>query len=123
MSHNPSAQQQAQAQFLTAALPKVKRVDALVEQLAASPGDDHIGRQMIRQLDSLKAGASQLKLTRLADVAGQMAMVARRGGGAQVRLRGLRDLLGALHQSLDLEMRPLHGAAGPEQPGNEPGGR
>jgi hypothetical protein len=101
MAQSSSAQQQAQLQYLEAAAPKVKRVVALFEQMAANPSDDNSGRRMIRLLDELKAGASQLKISRLADVAGQMAMVARRGGGYHVKIRGLRDLLGALLLSLD----------------------
>jgi hypothetical protein len=38
----------------------------------------------------------------VADAAGMMAMLARRGGGLQVKVRGLRDGIGALKHALAL---------------------
>lgn len=105
MSQKPSARQQEQLRFLEAAAPKIQRVQALIEQLAASPADESTLRRLIRLLEEMKAGASQLKMSGLSDAAGQMTIVARRGGGHQVKVRGLRDLLGALKLGYDGAMK------------------
>jgi hypothetical protein len=60
---------------------------------------------MIRTLDEVKSGASQLKLNGLADAASQMAATARRGGGAQVKVRALRDNLASVRMHYDSALK------------------
>ena len=91
-----SARQQAQLAFLQTLPPKFQRIHAVVEQMAVLQADETVVRAFIRTLDEVKAGASALNLTSLADTAGLMGTMARRGGGLQMKVRGLRELLGSL---------------------------
>jgi hypothetical protein len=91
-----SARQQAQLAFLQTLPPKFQRIHAVVEQMAVMQADDTVVRGCIRILDEVKAGAAGLSLTSLADTAGLMGTIARRGGGLQMKVRGLRELLGSL---------------------------
>jgi hypothetical protein len=67
--------------------------------------DETAVRGMIRVLDEMKAGASQLSMNALADALGGTASMARRGGGLQVRIRGLQDLMGSVRTSYTLALR------------------
>jgi hypothetical protein len=91
-----TARQQSQLAFLEVLPPRFQRFYSVIEQMAAPKVDEALIRGLIRQLEEMKAGASQLGMNGLADAAGQMASIARRGGGQHVRVRGLRDGLGAL---------------------------
>ena len=91
-----SSRQQAQLAFLQTLPPKFQRIHSVIEQMASQHADDTVVRAFIRALDQLKAGAAALNLTSLADTAGLMATMARRGGGLQMKVRGLRQLLGSL---------------------------
>jgi hypothetical protein len=101
-----SAKQQAQLAFLALLPPRLQRINSVVEQMGGSSKlDESLVRGMIRVLDETKAGASQLGLGGLADAAGQMAAMARRGGGLQVKVRGLRDLLGGVRNHYDAALK------------------
>ncbi|MGH7515961.1 MAG: hypothetical protein ACREOC_00620 [Gemmatimonadales bacterium] len=91
-----SSRQQAQLVFLQTLPPKFQRIHSVVEQMASMRVDDTIVRNFIRGLDELKAASAGLNLTSLADTAGLMATMARRGGGLQMKVRGLRELLTGL---------------------------
>jgi hypothetical protein len=91
-----SSRQQAQLAFLQTLPPKFQRIHSVIEQMASLHADDTALRGFIRVLDQIKAGAAALSLTSLADTAGLMATMARRGGGLQMKVRGLRELLGSL---------------------------
>jgi hypothetical protein len=100
-----SARQQAQVAFLERQPVRIQKVGAIIEQLAANQADEPTVRQMIRILDEMKSGASQLSMNGLSDAAGQMAAMGRRGGGQQVKVRGLRDMLGSLKNHFDSAMK------------------
>ena len=100
-----SARQQAQLAFLQTLPPKFQRIHAVVEQMAALQADDTVVRAFIRTLDEVKAGASALNLNSLADTAGLMGTMARRGGGLQMKVRGLRELLGSLKTNYEGALR------------------
>ncbi len=91
-----SSRQQAQLAFLQTLPPKLQKLHAVVEQMAAMHADDTVVRSFIRVLDEIKAHAAGLNLTSLSETAGLMGTVARRGGGLQMKVRGLRELLGSL---------------------------
>ncbi len=91
-----SSSQQAQLAFLQTLPPKFQRIHSVVEQMASIRVDDTVVRNFIRGLDELKAASGALNLTSLADTAGLMATMARRGGGLQMKVRGLRELLAGL---------------------------
>lgn len=100
-----SSKQQSQLAFLELLPPKFQRINAVVEQMNSPTLDETAVRGMIRVLDEMKAGASQLSINGLADSLGAMASMARRGGGLQVKIRGLRDCLGSIRNSYDAAMK------------------
>jgi hypothetical protein len=91
-----SGAQQAQLAYLGALPPKFERIHRLIEEIANLHGGETTTKMLTRMLDELKNGASTLTLTSLADVFGVMGQLARRGGGLQVKVRGLREGLVSL---------------------------
>jgi hypothetical protein len=96
-----STQQQNQLAFLDLLPPKFARAQNVIEQMASGTADDALVRGMVRVMDEIKAGASQLKLNSLADSAGNMAAVGRRGGGQQVKVRALREAMASVKMNHD----------------------
>jgi hypothetical protein len=91
-----SSRQVAQVGFLQTLPPKFQRVQAVIEQMSSLQADDVTVRGLIRLLDEIKSSCSQLSINAVADTAGLMSGMARRGGGLQMKVRGLRELLGSL---------------------------
>jgi hypothetical protein len=91
-----SSRQLAQLSYLETLPPKFGRIHSVIEEMAGLRADDVVVRGLIRLLDKIKAEAGALSLTGLAETAGIMSTMARRGGGLQMRVRGLRELLGSL---------------------------
>lgn len=118
-----SARQQSQLAFLEPLPPKFQRFHSVIEQMAAPKVDESLVRGLIRQLEEIKSGASQLGMNGVADAAGQMATTARRGGGQHVKVRGLRDGLANLRANYEGALKKAsvpvteeHGEVG-EEPG------
>lgn len=92
-----TSRQQAQLAFLETLPAKLQRAHTVIEQMGAMRVDDAVVRGFTRLLDEIKANAQALGLTGLAETAGTMGVIARRsGGGLQMKVRGLRELLGSL---------------------------
>jgi hypothetical protein len=91
-----SGAQQAQLVFLGSLPPKFERIHRLIEEIANLHGGETTTKMLTRMLDELKNGASSLSLTSLADIFGNMGQMARRHGGLQVKIRGLREGLVSL---------------------------
>ncbi len=91
-----SSRQQAQLSFLQTLPPKLQRIRTVIELMAVMQADETAVRGMTRALDEIKAGAGALNLGSVADLAGLMSTMARRGGGWQMKVRGLRELFGGL---------------------------
>jgi hypothetical protein len=108
-----SSRQQAQLAFLQTLPPKFQRIHAVIEEMATLRADDVVVRGLARLLDELKANAGSLSLTGLADTAGLMATMTRRGGGLQMKVRGLRELLGSLKINYEAAMRSATTPEGP----------
>jgi len=108
-----SSRQQAQLAFLQTLPPKFQRINAVIEEMASLRADDVVVRGLARLLDEIKGNAGGLSLTGLADTAGLMGTMARRGGGLQMKVRGLRELLGSLKINYEAAMRS---ATTPEAP-------
>lgn len=96
-----SNKQQSQLAFLSLCPPKFQRFHSLIEQLNAPKVDESLVRGLARQCDEMKAGASQLGMGGFGDAASNMGSIARRGGGQQVKIRALRDALGALKMNYE----------------------
>lgn len=100
-----SAKQQSQLAFLQLLPPKFQRINSVIEQLNSPTLDETALRGMIRVLDEMKAGSSQLSMNGLAEALGAMGSMARRGGGLQVKIRGLKDLLGSVRSNYDTAVK------------------
>jgi hypothetical protein len=96
-----SAKQLSQLAFLQLLPPKIYRIQRVIEQMNDPKLDETAVRGMIRVLDEMKAGASQLSMNGLAEAFSAMGSMARRGGGMQVKIRGLNDLMGSVKQNLE----------------------
>jgi hypothetical protein len=100
-----SSRQQAQVAYLQGLPPKFQRVYAVIEEMSALRADEAVVRGLARLLDEIKGNAAGLSMTSLADTAGLMATMTRRGGGPQMKVRGLRELLGSLKINYEAAMR------------------
>ncbi len=119
MAQKLSSRQLQQLSFLEQLPLKFANISRVIEQMAVLQADDAAIRGMCRQLDEIKAGAAQMSMAALADTAGNMVTIGRRTGGQQMRVRGLRELLGSLKVNYEGAMRA---ASTPERPsGTEPG--
>lgn len=109
-----SGAQQAQLVYLGSLPPKFERIHRLVEEIANLQGGEMTVKTLCRILDELRNQAASLTLNSLADVFGMMSMVARRGGGLQMKVRALREgqaglkvnYEGALRQASTPEGKP-----------------
>ena len=110
MSVKLSSRQQAQLAYLQTLPPKFQRIHAVIEEMSTLRADDVVVRGLARLLDEIKGNAASLSLTGLADTAGLMATMTRRGGGLQMKVRGL---LGSLKINYEGAMRS---ATTPEAP-------
>ncbi|MEP7176911.1 MAG: hypothetical protein ABI860_10215 [Gemmatimonadales bacterium] len=100
-----SSRQLAQAAFLQTLPPKFGRIHSVIEEMSGLRADDVVVRGLARLLDQMKAEASGLSLTGLADTAGLMSTMTRRGGGLPMKVRGLRELLGSLKINYEAAVR------------------
>jgi hypothetical protein len=108
-----TSRQHAQLTYLQTLPPKLQRIHAVIEEMSGLRADDAVVRGLARLLDEIKGNASALSLTGLADTAGIMGTMTRRGGGLQMKVRGLRELLGSLKINYEAAMRS---ATTPESP-------
>jgi hypothetical protein len=114
-----SSRQQAQLAFLEQLPPKFARMHNVIEQMSSLRVDEAILRGFGRLLDEIKGNAGALGLSGVAETAGIMGTMLRRGGGLQFRVRGLRELLGSLKSNYESALRA---ATTPEESADsEPG--
>jgi len=93
MTEKLTPRQIAQLAFLDTLPPKFERLKKIIELLATHHADEPAVRSVQRMTDELKAQASQLNITALAENFGYMGMLLRRPGGQQTKVRGLGELL------------------------------
>lgn len=108
-----SAAQQVQLAFLESLIPKFERIHRQIEEIASMRADDTQVRNLCRLLDECRNQAGTLSLGPMADTFGRMSMMARRGGGLQMKVRGLREGLVSLKTNYDGALRA---ATTPEKP-------
>jgi chemotaxis protein histidine kinase CheA len=111
-----SSRQQAQLVFLAELPPKFARIHSVIEQMAGLRVDEAIIRGLGRLLDEVKGKASALSLNGLAETAGIMGTMLRRGGGLQFRVRGLRELLASLKSNYEAALRSASTPEGAAEP-------
>jgi hypothetical protein len=100
-----TSRQQAQLAYLQTLPPKFQRIHSVVEEMSTLRADEAVVRGLARLLDEVKGNASALSLTGIADTAGIMGTMTRRGGGLQMKVRGLRELMGSLKINYETSMR------------------
>jgi chemotaxis protein histidine kinase CheA len=105
MAPKLSSRQQAQLAFLQTLPPKFQRIHNMVEQMSTLRADETMVRSLGRILDEIKGKAAALSITGITETAGIMGTMLRRGGGVQVKVRGLRELLGSLKTNYDGALR------------------
>jgi type II secretory pathway component PulM len=105
MSLKLSARQQAQLTYLQSLPPKFSRIKHTVELMASLKADEATVRGLGRQLDEIRANAQALSLGGLAETCGLMSTISRRGGGLQMKVRGLRELMGSLQVNYEGALR------------------
>jgi hypothetical protein len=124
MSDKLTPRQKAQLAVLETLPPKFQQMHRLVEEIAGMRVDDSVTRRLTRLLDESKAATNTVGLTALTETMGVMGMLARRTGGHQMKVRGLREGLGSLKINFEGALRSAS-MAEPEEPGDpgkpEPG--
>ena len=100
-----TSRQQAQLAYLQTLPPKIARSRSVIEQMGAQQADDTVVRGLGRLLDEVKAHAQGLGMTGIAESCGLMGTMSRRGGGLQVKVRGLRELFGSLQINYDAAVK------------------
>ena len=93
MADKLTPRQLAQLAWLDTLPPKFDRIKRFLEMLSTHHVDETQVRALTRLLEELKAQASQVNITPLAENFGYMAMLVRRVGGHQTKVRGLGELL------------------------------
>jgi hypothetical protein len=125
MDDKLTPRQKAQLEVLETLPHKFEQIHRLVEEVAGLRADESVIRRLCRILDEGKAAANSVNLTALSETMGIMGMLARRGGGVQMKIRGLREGLASLKINYEGALRsantPEPGwAGGIEGPGNSP---
>ena len=120
MAHKLSSRQQAQLVFLERLPPKFQRMHGIIEQMGGLKVDETILRGFGRLLDEIKGNAQALSLNGIAETAGLMGTMLRRGGGIQFRVRGLREMLGSLKTNYEGALRAATTPEGSETAEPEP---
>ena len=100
-----TSRQQAQLSVLETFPKKFEAINRLIEEIAGLRADEAVVRRLARTLDEMKAAASNIGLGGLSEGCGMMGMLARRGGGVQMKVRGLRDGLVGLKVNFEGAMR------------------
>ena len=93
MAQKLTPRQQAQLAWLDSLPPKFEKMKKIIELFATQHADESQVRSLQRLVDELKAQASQVNITPLAENFGYMGMLLRRAGGHQTKSRGLNELL------------------------------
>jgi hypothetical protein len=105
MADKLTARQQAQLAVLRAYPRHLEQMHRLIEEIAGLRADDALVRRLCRLLDAAKIEANGVGLTSLADTMGNMSTMARRGGGIQMKIRGLREGLQSLRINFEGAVR------------------
>jgi chemotaxis protein histidine kinase CheA len=115
-----SSRQQAQMAYLQTIPPKLQRIHNVIEDMAGLRADESVVRSLCRVLDEIKGNAQALGMPKIAETTGIMGTMARRSGGLQMRVRGLRELLGSLRIGYDAALKaattPEKGDEAPDAP-------
>jgi hypothetical protein len=118
MTDKLTPRQKAQLAVLETLPPKFQQIHRLVEEIAGMRVDETVLRRLTRLLDESKAATNTVGLTALTETMGIMGMLARRSGGHQMKVRGLREGMNSLKINFEGALRSasMAGPEGPEGP-------
>ena len=105
MARKLSSKQLAKLSVLETFPPKFDHIHRAIEELASLKADETVTRRLCRMLDEMKAGAASIGEGALAENLGIMGTLARRGGGLQMKVRGLRESFGSLKTNFEGAMQ------------------
>ncbi|HEV8355761.1 MAG TPA: hypothetical protein VGQ17_03240 [Gemmatimonadales bacterium] len=105
MADKLTARQQAQLALLQGYPPLLEQLHRLIEEIAGLRADETLVRRLCRLLDTRKATADSVGLNSLAETMGAMSTIARRGGGLQMKIQGLREGLRSLKTNYEGALR------------------
>jgi hypothetical protein len=105
MADKLSARQHAMLAALNALPPKLATIHRLIEEIAGPRPDETTSRRLVRLLDETKGATASVGLSALTQTLAMMAMLARRTGGHQMKVRGLREGLGSLRVNFEGALR------------------
>jgi len=105
MAGKLTSRQQAKLAVLQTFPTKFDQIHRLIEELASLRADESLARRLCRILDEMKAGAASVGVGALVNTLGIMSTLARRGGGVQMRLHGLRENFTGLKINFEGAMR------------------
>ena len=105
MADKLNSRQQAQIAVLEGLTPKFSQMHRLIEELAGARPDISVVRRLCRLLDEGKGATSGVGLSNLTQTMGSMGMMARRTGGEQMKIRGLREGLATLKINFEVALR------------------
>jgi len=122
MADKLSSRQQAMLAVLNTLPGRFSEIHRLIEETAGPRPDETLNRRLVRLLDMVKGATSSVGLSALTQTLGMMAMMARRTGGHQMKIRGLREGLGSLKVNFEgalKEAKRIDSVAAPH-PGETP---
>ncbi|MEZ4588461.1 MAG: hypothetical protein R2909_18945 [Gemmatimonadales bacterium] len=105
MASKLSSKQLAKLAVLETFPARFDTIHRLIEEMGTMRADESQVRRLARTLDEMKAAAGSIGETGLVDTLGVMATLARRTGGLQTRVRGLREGFGSLKINLEGAIR------------------
>ena len=114
MSDKLTPRQKAQLGVLEALPARFQLMHRLIEEIAGMRVDETVVRRLTRLLDESKAATNAVGLTALTETMGIMGMLARRTGGHQMKVRGLREGLGSLKINFEGALRSANMGEGEE---------
>lgn len=123
MAEKLSAKQLSTQAVLATFPPRFDAIHRLIEELGSLRADESQVRRLSRMLDEMKVAAQSVGENGIADSLGVMATLARRTGGLQTRVRGLRDGFASLKINFEGAMRAASTPAKEEEeaPADETG--
>jgi hypothetical protein len=105
MADKLSARQLSQLALLQTLPPRLEQMHRLIEEIAGLRADESVVRRLCRVLDATRSAADGVGLNAMAETMGVMSTMARRSGGMQMKIQGLRDGLRSLKINFDGAVR------------------
>jgi hypothetical protein len=121
MAHKLTADQAARIEQIQGFVKSVDHVARLVAELdsnraAKSKTLENISESIARELSQLRQRALTANVGTIADVAGAMSVMAGRGGGINMKIRGLGDGVNSLRLQLDQALKQATRPPEPQRP-------